>query len=150
MNKHIELLIRFDAGEVPPQAFVDWAICQLKEDRDGNELNELAWLKNPDYSEARKLFIRSVVEIGEAFPSVPEQKMLLAKRIGGNIISGMKDPNEGCTEIAEISRNLKSPDLLSIFEILSHEQYNHEHLGMTAENTKPSILEEANKLADAT
>jgi len=65
-----------------------------------------------------------------------------AIQIAVKIIENKINPNIGCDEISEISRENDSPDELQIFELLSHEQYGHENIGITAENTQPQIVKE--------
>ena len=62
--------------------------------------------------------------------------------IANDIILNKTDANLGCGLISELSIQYNSPDELQIFELLAHEQYDHEHIGITAENTKPQIIEE--------
>jgi len=68
--------------------------------------------------------------------------------IAKKIVSEEIDPNEGCSKIGEITETLDWPDELIGFWQLAHEQYGHEHLGMTAENTIPEIIKEAKELID--
>ncbi|MCW8988221.1 MAG: hypothetical protein OQK75_11210 [Gammaproteobacteria bacterium] len=140
----------FDSGEIQAEAFINWAIHKLENGEESQSLNELACITNPIFSEERNLFIHAVAELGGIFPPNNELKTLVAIKIAENIVKGIIDANQGCTKIAEISRELESPDILAMFELLSHEQYNHEGLGITAENTKPSIIEEAKKLINKT
>lgn len=146
MNKLTQVLIDYDSGEKSPQALVDWAIQQLADGEESEALNELAWLSNPGHAEARELFIIAGRELGFVFPIMENLKRLLAKKLAEKIVAGTKDPNEGCLEIAGISKELNSPQELSIFELLAHEQFGHEHIGITAENIRPAIIEAARKL----
>jgi len=143
MEDLAKLLIGFDAGDITPQSLIDWAIGQLQEGKDSASLNELAWLYGPGRHEARELFLKAIEELSYNIPPYPERQVLLAKEIAKKIISGEKDINQGCGEIADISRELDSPDSLSVFELLAHEQHDHENIGITAENIKPSIIDSA-------
>jgi len=71
-----------------------------------------------------------------------------AIQIAKAILNGEMDPNKGCTKLSEVNEKLDWPDDLSIFGLLAHEQYNHEHLGITAENCVPNIIEECKKLVE--
>ena len=66
--------------------------------------------------------------------------------IARRIISGRVNPNDACALLAEVSESLNSPDELSAFEILAHEQYGHEHLGLTAESCEAAIVKECHRL----
>ena len=70
-----------------------------------------------------------------------------ATAIAKNILSNSVTPNIGCLQISELSKENDSPDELQIFELLAHEQYGHEHIGITAENTIPQIIQECEQLA---
>jgi len=150
MDNLTELLINFDAGEVSTQALVDWATSEIGRNNESEYLNELAWLSNPGESEARELFLRAIEELNYSLPSYSDRKLLLAKKVAGQMASGNKDLNEGCSELCEISRGLDNPRILSVFELLAHEQYDHESIGINSDNIKPSILEEVNRLINET
>jgi len=150
MDSYIELLINFDSGEVGFQSLIDWAITQIGNDKESESLNELAWLNSPTKLEARELYIRAIDELNYSLPSYSERKLLIAKKVAAKMIAGEKDINEGCSELSEISRELDSPGTLSVFELLAHEQYDHENIGINSENIKPSILEEASRLVNET
>lgn len=66
--------------------------------------------------------------------------------IARRIISGRVNPNDGCTLLAKASETLRGPKSLAAFEILAHEQYGHEHLGITAATCAMEILEECHRL----
>ena len=68
--------------------------------------------------------------------------------IAKSILSGEKDPNLGCSELGEINRSLDWPEELAAFGLLSHEQYDHENIGITAEGCVPEIKEECEKLIE--
>ncbi len=150
MDNLTELITNFDAGGVATQVLVEWAMEQIGNDKESESLNELAWLNNPGRSEARELFLNSIEELNYSLPSYTDRKILLAKKVASKILSGEKDINEGCSELCEISRELDSPSNLSVFELLAHEQYDHENIGINSENIKPSILEEVNRLVNET
>jgi len=65
-----------------------------------------------------------------------------AIRVAKGIISKEINPNNGCAQLSELSQENNSPDELQIFELLAHEQYGHEHIGITAEDTALQITEE--------
>lgn len=69
-----------------------------------------------------------------------------AIKIAQNIIDGTQQPNVGCEKLGDLNQELDWPDDLSAFGLLSHDQYDHENLGMTAENCIPEIIEECKKL----
>lgn len=66
--------------------------------------------------------------------------------VAKEILEEKVSPNDGCALLSELSQNNNSPENLQIFELLAHEQYGHEHIGITAENTKPQIIEECKLL----
>jgi hypothetical protein len=57
------------------------------------------------------------------------EAMAEAVRIANQVLAGELDPNHGCSMIAGIGEDLDYPEALSAFFLLSHEQYDHEHLG---------------------
>ena len=75
-----------------------------------------------------------------------KKEIIEAMDIAKEILNNKTDPNLGCGLISEISQNNNSPDSLQIFELLAHEQYEHEHIGITSENTKSQIIEECEAL----
>ena len=72
--------------------------------------------------------------------------MAEAIRIAASIIAGETSPNDGCSKIGEICQYLGWPKELSAFGLLSHEQYDHENIGITAENCVPEIIAECKLL----
>jgi hypothetical protein len=66
--------------------------------------------------------------------------------IARRIIAGRVNPNDACALLAEVSQSLSSPDEIWVFEVLAHEQYGHEHLGMTAESSAADIVNECHRL----
>lgn len=128
MDERTKLLIDFDSGEASSQKLVDWAIHQMENGKEGKYLNQLAWISNPGYSETRDLFIKAGEELGFEFPYIENHKLLLAKIFAVKIVNGSKDFNEGCSEIAQICRELDSPELISVFVLLAHEQYDHDQI----------------------
>ena len=74
--------------------------------------------------------------------SYMKNEIIKAIKIANEILSNKIDTNIGCGLISELSTQNNSPDELQIFELLAHEQYEHEHIGITAENKKPQIIEE--------
>jgi len=77
-----------------------------------------------------------------------EKKELTEKAIevAKRILAGETDPNEGCSQLGDINRALDWPKELSVFGLLSHEQYDHEDLYITPENCVPDIIDECKKL----
>ena len=71
-----------------------------------------------------------------------------ATEIAEKILSKELNPNEGCTQISELSQNNEFLEELQIFELLAHEQHGHEHIGITEENTTPQIIEECERLVN--
>jgi hypothetical protein len=63
-----------------------------------------------------------------------------AVRVAGQVLAGEMDPNLGCGLIRGIAQGTNFPDELDMFVLLGHEQYDHEHLGITAESCVPDIL----------
>ena len=150
MNEETKLLVDFDSGEITSRDLVNLAVRKIEEGLESDSLNELAWQNNLSKSLARELYIRSTEELSLQLGSREERLILLAKKIAKNIVEKKKDINKGCSEIAEISKEPDSPENLSVFELLAHEQYDHESLGITSKNIQPSIIEEARKLANET
>jgi hypothetical protein len=74
------------------------------------------------------------------------EAMAEAVRIANQVLAGELDPNHGCSMIAGIGEDLDYPEALSAFFLLSHEQYDHEHLGITAESCIPDLLDACREL----
>ena len=66
--------------------------------------------------------------------------------IARRVIAGRVNPNDACSLFAEVSESLPGAKALGAFEVLAHEQYGHEHLGMTAESCAKEIVEECRRL----
>ncbi len=79
---------------------------------------------------------------------VQEQSLPLqgCGEIARRIIAGRVNPNDACALLAEVSESLNGPDELWPFELLAHEQYGHEHLGITAESCAAEIIKECHRL----
>ncbi len=69
-----------------------------------------------------------------------------AIRVAQEVLSGAMDPNLGCGLISSIAEKNNHPSHLMIFVLLGHEQYDHEHLGMTAESLRPEIIDACREL----
>lgn len=69
-----------------------------------------------------------------------------AMTVARQVIAGEIDPNLGCGLIAGIGEKLGYPKSLSMFMLLSHEQYDHEDLGITAKSCVPDIIEACREL----
>jgi len=63
-----------------------------------------------------------------------------AVALARQVLAGALDPNLGCGLIASIGEKANHPKELQAFILLSHEQYRHEALGITAESCVPDIL----------
>lgn len=86
-------------------------------------------------------FIQSMMIESENYEILEE-----AIEIAKGILSSEVDPNEGCSRIDDIGRALNWPKELLAFGLLSHEQNDHEHIGITSENCVPDIVYECQKL----
>ncbi|HZX77147.1 hypothetical protein [Lysobacter sp.] len=69
-----------------------------------------------------------------------------ALTVARQVLAGEIDPNLGCGLIATIGQKQRYPDELALFELLSHEQYGHEELGITVKSCVPDILEACRSL----
>ena len=78
--------------------------------------------------------------------SMRDEMLKEAVDIAQRILAKELPPNEGCAQIGYINHALGWPDVLGPFGLLAHDQYDHEHLGITAENCIPDILSECQKL----
>lgn len=77
------------------------------------------------------------------------EKMQDAVRVARQVLAGEIDPNLGCGLIAAIGEKIHHPTALMGFALISHEQYGHEGLGITAESCVPEILEACRELVAA-
>lgn len=69
-----------------------------------------------------------------------------AVSIAKKILAGDIDSNLGCAKLGEINRDLDWPTELAAFGLLAHEQYDHENIGIKAENCVTEIIDECTKL----
>ena len=69
-----------------------------------------------------------------------------ARRVAREVLAGKMDPNLVCGLIRGIAQGTNYPSELGTFLLLGHEQYDHEHLGITAESCVPEILEACREL----
>ena len=69
-----------------------------------------------------------------------------AVRIAKQVIAGEVPPNIGCEHIYGICQKLDYPSELGMFALLGHEQYGHEHIGITAESCIPDIIKACQEL----
>ena len=139
-------MVRVETGMACTSELVFWAMERISNDEMSDGLLELASLQKPSVYEALKLAHQSANELSIVLPNESQLKLLLAKNIAENIISGKIDPNIGCSKIGELNRELDWPKELSGFGLLSHEQTGHEHIGITRANIVPEILKEAKAL----
>ena len=79
-------------------------------------------------------------------PTSTQQLLHKALEIARRIVDGEMNPNDGCTELSDISIQIDGGYHLGIFELLSHDQYGHESLGFDAKNTTPEIIQECQNL----
>lgn len=71
-----------------------------------------------------------------------------AEDIANEILEEKISPFDGCVLLSELSQKNNSPENLQIFELLAHEQYGHEHVSISPENTKIEIVEECKRLVN--
>jgi hypothetical protein len=69
-----------------------------------------------------------------------------AVRVARQVLAGDVTPNSGCEMIYRLAQAINYPSELGMFLLLGHEQYDHEHLGITAESCIPDILEACREL----
>lgn len=79
-----------------------------------------------------------------------EKQELISEAVGiaKSIIAGDTDPNKGSAKLGDLNKVLDWPKELSAFGLLSHEQYDHENIGITAESCIPEIVDECKKLVE--
>lgn len=58
-----------------------------------------------------------------------------------DILAGVADPNRACALIAAISAKLQYPPSLAAFSCLTHDQTEHEHVGILAADCVDDIFE---------
>ena len=146
MDEALNLLLDFELGQKSESDLVNWAIIQLENGNETKEVLELAGLYRTEFDKSYPLFKRALMASGIEIPNELERGFLSASIIAQEIINGSWDVNTGCSILADISMRFDSPEELSIFELLAHEQYDHENIGITSENIKPEIIEAAKKL----
>ena len=72
-----------------------------------------------------------------------------AMRVAREVLSGTRSPTDGCGLIASISKKLNEPPELQLFSLLSHEQYGHEQIGITAASCTAEILNACRQLVES-
>jgi hypothetical protein len=145
-NELLVLMARYESGDISDSGLVDWALEKLEEGFESKSLILLAGLAPGEYDEAQGLLRNTMIELGYELPSEEELLLQRAKDIAVKIVRKEIDPHEGADLLDDISTSLGDPDELLIFELFSHSQKGHEHLGITAESLRPSIFREAEKL----
>ena len=68
-----------------------------------------------------------------------QEMMKQALEIANSIIKGEINTNKGCSELGELNRDYDWPEELSIFGLLSHEQYDHENLDIWGQSKNSEI-----------
>ena len=76
--------------------------------------------------------------------TVVDQAVLIAQKI----INGELQPNIGCDQISALCQENNWPRELQIFDLLAHDQKEHEAFGITAKNVIPDIIKASHELVD--
>ena len=143
----LDLLAAIELGKVANEELIQWAIASLERGIESQSLILLAGLLAPESGGAIELFKKSIAELGIHAPSSKELMIYQAKHIAQQIMHGEIPPSLGCAQIGEIAIRLDWPNELAEFTLLSHEQTEHENLGITSESVKDAIFEAAKKLS---
>jgi hypothetical protein len=67
-------------------------------------------------------------------------------KIARDIINNNLDANEGCEMLSSVSIELEHPEELIAFNLLAHEQSDHENIGIFPKDLIPEIKSEAELL----
>lgn len=73
-----------------------------------------------------------------------------AVSIAKQVVASKMQSNEGCELIGDVCQKLAWPDELLALVAVAHEQYGHESLGITAENSVLEIIEGCRELISRT
>lgn len=92
------------------------------------------------------LFFYSLVSYMKSIPPF-NADIAHAREVAKLVLAGVMTPRHGCARIAEVSTALGSPNELAVFELLNHEQYGHEHIGITLASVTPEIINACKTLA---
>ena len=147
MNIESKILARFDFLLNNESTLTEWAVSKLEQDLNSSNINELSWGNSETSS--RELFLNSVNDLNITIAPEKERNSFLLKDIAEKIINKEIDINLGCSVLSEISQKSGSPQNLAVFELLAHEQSNHENIGITNNNIQPSIIKEARILINS-
>ena len=135
----LKLFIVINSTEYYERYLVEWAEQKLIENIESNSLIQLAGLVESEYHNSKELFEKAVVELGYEIPSEKEILINSAIQIAHDIVENKFDANKGCEIINNISIQLEYPEELSSFQLLAHEQYGHENIGIYAKDLIPDI-----------
>jgi hypothetical protein len=142
----IKIIANFSDNIISDEEVITWATSLLENGHDTKSIIELAGLQKYEYENIVVLLKNIVSELGLEYPNKYILKMYRAKSIAEDIVNGNIRPNKGCDLIHSISIDLDRPKELSSFDLLSHEQSGHDHLGITANKLIPDIMSASKEL----
>lgn len=144
----LDIIVRYENKLIDEKALSDWAAHNIEKGIETESLILLAGLTPSDFNEASVLLKSVISELGLRWPTKNLLGLAYAKIIAKDILEGRIQPNDGCAMIGEINFDLDWPTELSSFGMLSHEQTDHESIGITSESVIPEIMSAAKELAN--
>ena len=94
-----EAIVKYVLGLLPATNLPAVGVQALEAGYDSPSLRQLAGIGGDDPDVARKLFIRSVQEIGLIVPTPAEAGLCVARAIAGEVLTGAVTPYEGAKRI---------------------------------------------------
>jgi hypothetical protein len=143
----LELLGRMLVGHADPMGYVDWAIAQLEAGRVTKNIQILAGLPKPlSAFEAEDYFYKALGDLGWQVPNEEAALWHYAEVVAHDIVSGTRDPVEGCREIYRIYRALGYPGSLVAWLYLDEELEVGSYADLRGERLRSAITAEAKRL----
>lgn len=96
---------------------------------DTPSLRRLAGEDGSDCEESRKLFVKSLFELGIEVPSESEAGMIISKAIAQDVLSGNLGPYEGARKIWSVYAHNSGLKALTVFVALASEYEDHPENG---------------------
>lgn len=125
MNLHL-LAAKHRLGMLPTNELPQIGIAALEAGFDTPSLCQLAGQDSSDSEETRRLFVKSLSELGIELPSESEAGMSVSKDIAEDVLSGELGPYEGAKQIwAKVYIHNPSLKALTVFVGLASEYEDH-------------------------
>ena len=146
----LELLGKLLVGHADAMGYVDWAIAQLEAGRVTKNIQILAGLPKPVSAlEAEDYFYKAMGDLGWQVPGEESTLWHYAGVVAHDIVSGARNPVDGCHEIYRIYRALGYPGSLVAWLYLDEELEVGSYADLRGERLRSAIIAEAKRLIAA-